>query len=108
MRSNMSFESCRSMVRLYCSAYCDLRWGANSPKSSAGRNVDQSTHPFGPAGSKQGVLGVWVITLPALLGFTMPVCKMNGVLNRGADRETLVPKGGSALNCCKTSSSIGL
>src|SRR5271155_3974481 len=108
MRSNMSFESCRSMVRLYCSAYWAFRCGANSPKSSAGRKFDQSTHPLGPAGSKQGVLGVWVITLPALLGFTVPVCKTNGVLNRGAESETLVPNGGSALNCCKTSSSIGL
>src|SRR5271154_1141040 len=26
-RNSMSLVSCRSIVRLYCSAYCDFRWG---------------------------------------------------------------------------------
>src|SRR5271156_3467387 len=108
MRSKVSFPNWRSMVKLYCSAYWERRWGPNSPKSRAGRKVDQSTQPLGPPAAKHGVLGVWLMMLPALLGLSVPFCKRNGVLNEGLDKETLVPKGGSAANCSSTSSSMGL
>src|SRR5271156_4686789 len=106
----MSFVSWRSMVRLYCSAYCDFRCGANSPNNKIGRNVDQSTQPFGPPGvsTAHGVCGVWLITPVNGLGLTPPACDKYGRLNSGLEMNELPPKGGSALNCSKTSCSIGL
>src|SRR5215472_2223936 len=96
------------MVKLYCSEYCVRKCGWNSPKSRIGRNKDQSTQPLGPAESKHGVLGAWWMTAPPLLGSCVPSCRIYGVLNIGLDKNALTPKGGSALNCSRTSCSIGL
>src|SRR5579872_6040536 len=101
------------MVRLYCSSYCVLRFGSNSPKSKIGRNDAQSTHPGGPSGSGHGAVGVWLITPPNGFGENGPPlgvldCGRNGKLKFGKLSDELPPKGGSALNCSRTSCSIGL
>src|SRR5271156_7217278 len=113
MRKTMAFEIWRSMVRLYCSAYWVFRCGSNSPNSRIGRKEAQSTQPLGPAGSGHGGDGVWWLTPAKGFGENGPTagsldCGTKGKLKLGAFREELPPKGGSALNCSRTSCSIGL
>src|SRR6202023_710344 len=103
----------RWMVKLYCSAYCDLSFGCNSPKSTMGRKADQSIG-VPCLGSRMLPNGLGMIP-PGLPGAPQgfpgengQFCKTNGVLKNPSVIVVLPPNGGSAWNCSSTSCSMGL